>query len=161
MLFDKVFCDDDLFDALLGGDIVHHGEHEFFHDGAKPARADVACNGEFCNSLARAVFKFQLHAVERQQLCILLDDCILRLTQDTNQRRFVEIIQRGDDRQSAHKLGNQPVLDDVMRIDIPIDAARSLFLLRFNLAAETDGLSALPLFDDLRKPIKCFRCESE
>ena len=142
MLFDKFFCDDDFFDAFFGGDIVHHGEHKLLHDGAKSACADIARNSKLGDGLTSAVRKLQLNAVQREQFGILLDDRILRLAQDADERRFVEIVQRRDDRQSAHQLGNQTVFDDVMRIDVAVNACRRLFFLRLDLAAEADRLAA-------------------
>ena len=60
-------------------------------------------------------------------LLVLLDQRVLRLDEDLDQRGLVELVERRDDRQAADELGNQAELDQVFGLDSRsrlVDAAR-------------------------------------
>ena len=66
----------------------------------------------------RALGELELHAVHLEELLVLLDQAVLRLGEDVDQRVLVELVQRGDDRQAADELGDQAELEQVLRLHL-------------------------------------------
>ena len=64
------------------------------------------------------VGEFQADIVELELPLILLDQCVLRLGQDRDQRRLVELVQRADDRQAADEFGDQAVMDQILGLEL-------------------------------------------
>ena len=62
--------------------------------------------------------ELELDAFHVEQALELLGDRVLRLGEDLDQRRFVELLERRDDRQAADELGNQTELDQILRLDV-------------------------------------------
>jgi hypothetical protein len=63
---------------------------------------------------------------------------VLRLGQDLLQRCFVEVAERRDHRQAADELGDQAVLEQILRLDLAEDFAGAAILRRDDLGAEAD-----------------------
>jgi hypothetical protein len=53
-----------------------------------------------------------------EELLVLLDQRVLGLDEDLDQRRLVEFLQRGDHRKAADQLGNEAELDQVLRLHL-------------------------------------------
>ena len=68
----------------------------------------------------------QLHIVHRQQFFILLDQTVAGLLQHAHQCILVQVVQHGDDRQTADKLGDEAELDKVVGFDLPQQSLFSL-----------------------------------
>ena len=92
----------------------------------------------------RIVGELQLHILELEEPLILLDDGVLRLGKNLDQRGFVQIVEHADHRQASDELGDQAELDQVLRLR---PAAAS----RYRAAAHGRRLS-LPCLVTGRKP---------
>ena len=66
----------------------------------------------------RLVLEGQLDVLHLEQALILLDQRVLRLGEDLDQRRLVEVLERRDHRQAADELGDQAELQQVLRLDL-------------------------------------------
>ena len=109
---------DDFADLLLVGHRVHQVEHQVFDDHPQAARADLALERRLGDRLERVVGEAQLDVLVLEQLLVLTRDRVARLRQDLDQRRLVELVQRADDRQAADELGDQAVLDQILRLEL-------------------------------------------
>ena len=54
----------------------------------------------------------------REHLLVLLEQRVLRLRENLDQRDLVELLERRHDRQPADELGNQAVLDQVLGLHV-------------------------------------------
>ena len=61
--------------------------------------------------------KHEVDVVELEELLVLLQQRVLRLDEDADQRVLVEAVHRADDRQPADELGDQPELQQVLGQD--------------------------------------------
>ena len=66
----------------------------------------------------RLVAELELGAFHLEQPPVLLGERVLRLGQDRDQRRLVELLQRRDHRQAADELRDQAELDQVLGLDV-------------------------------------------
>ena len=66
----------------------------------------------------RIVTKLEVDAFHVEQFAVLLGERVLRLQQDLDEGILIEFLERRDDRQAAHELGNQPVMDQVLGLDL-------------------------------------------
>src|SRR5205814_9397106 len=96
--------------------------------------------------------ELELHAVELEHLLVLLDERVLGLDQDADQRFLVEAGDRADHRQAADELGDEAELEQVLGEDVL--QHRSLVLLAgsLDLGPEADAAAADPALDDLVQP---------
>ena len=108
----------ELLHSLLAGQVVHQVEHQLFQNHAQAARAHLAVHRFARDAAQRVIGEAQLHVLKLEQPLILLDDRILRLGQDLDQRVFVQIVQHANHGQAADELGNQAELDQVLRLDL-------------------------------------------
>ena len=100
--------------------------------------------------LERVVGEPQLDVLVLEQLLVLTRDRVLRLRQDLDQRRLVELVQRAHDRQAADELGDQAVLDRGPRARAARACApRSRGRMRLDVGLEPHRLLADPPLDDL------------
>ena len=79
----------------------------------------------------------------------MLGQRVARLREDPNQRFGIELFQRGDNGQSAHKLGNQAVLHQILWLQVReclTEVAR--FILAFDLSAKADAALFRTIADD-------------
>ena len=103
---------------LLAGSVVHQVEHQLLDDHPQAARADLALQRRLGDRLERVVGEPQLDVLVLEQLLVLTRDGVARLRQDLDERRLVELVQRADDRQAADELGDEPVLDQIFRLEL-------------------------------------------
>ena len=98
----------------------------------------------------------ELDAFHAEHLLVLLDQRVLRLDQDLDQRRLVELVERRHDRQPADELGNQAELDQVLGLGAR--AAAIVMFLRSSgtrdFGAEADAGLRRALADDLLQPVE-------
>ena len=100
------------------GSLIHQVEHQVLDDHPQAARADLALERRLGDRLERVVGEAQLHVLVLEQLLVLTRDGVARLREDLDERRLVELVQRADDRQAADELGDQAVLDQVLRLEL-------------------------------------------
>src|SRR5690606_21046191 len=98
----------------------------------------------------RILPKLELDALHLEEPLILLRERVLRLRENLDERRFVELLERRNDGQPADELGNQTVLDEVLGLYVVkqlADAARCILAL--DLGHEADAALLRPVHDDL------------
>lgn len=114
-----VLVDGDADDGGVVRHIVHDGHEDVLHHAAQAAGAGLALDGLAGDGMESLVGDVQLHIVHRQQLFILLDQTVAGLFQHAHQRILVQVVQHGDDRQTADQLGDEAELDEVVGFDLP------------------------------------------
>ncbi len=99
--------------------------------------------------MKRLVGKFQLDIFHVEQLGILLDQRILGLDQDLDQRFLVEVGKGRDDRQPADEFGDQAELEQIFRLGRFQDFAGLALVGSGDMRAEADRLALEAVGDDL------------
>src|SRR5690606_6773083 len=141
----------DLADAFQRRQLEHGVQQHRFHDGAQAAGAGLALERAPGNGRERVRADLQLDPLHLEQLAELLGDGVLGLGEDLHQGGLVQLLERGDHRQAADELGDQAVLDQVLRLHLGQQLADvGLALGALDLGAEADaaGVAAAGL-DDL------------
>src|SRR6185312_2698223 len=95
----------------------------------------------------------ELGAVEMEKLLILLDDGVLRLSEDAHQRRAVQIVQRDADGQAANELWDEAKFEQIVGNELRERAVAHLRRLLHRLEAHR-LVAAQPLLDDLVQPLE-------
>src|SRR5207244_5081138 len=81
---------------------------------------------------------------------------LLGLDQNLDQRRFVQLLERSDDRQTADELGNQPELDEVLGLRLAQQHADVLAIVRArDLGTEANAGFRRAVADDLLESVEC------
>ncbi len=88
--------------------VEHRIQQHAFHDGTQAAGAGLAFDGLAGHDAERIVVEGQLDIFHLEQPLILLDQRVLRFGQDPLQRILIEILKRGDNRQTADESGIRP-----------------------------------------------------
>ena len=91
----------------------------------------------------------ELHVLHVEQLLILLDEGVLRLLQDLDQRLGVEILERRDHRQAADEFGDQAELQQILGLALAEHLAGAALVGRGDMGAEADRLALQAVADDL------------
>src|SRR3974390_1890396 len=115
-LADRALGDDAALDLGARRYLEHRVEQRLFDDRFERPRARLAREGELRDRVEAALLEDQLDVVEREELLVLLDERVLRLGEDADDVLLVQVVQRDDDRQAAHELGDEPVLQQVLRL---------------------------------------------
>src|SRR4029079_7771810 len=124
-------------------------------DRAQPARTGLAGERPAGDRAQRELAHFELDAFHAKHFLVLLDQRVLRLDQDLDQRGIVEFLERGDDRQPADELGDQAELDQVFRLGLAQQDADVLAIVRArDLGAEADARLGGALADDLFQAVE-------
>src|SRR6202162_2593571 len=138
---DRALGDQATLDVRTGRDLEHRVEQRLFDDRLQSART--------CASKQRP-----LHVVQREELLVLLDQRVLRLGEDAHDVLLVEVVQRDDDRQAADELRDEPVLQQVLRLELLERLGYRLALDLVVRRPETDRPPADALLDDLLQPVE-------
>src|SRR5437667_421303 len=146
---DDLARDDALLEPLDGRQIVHDLEHHLLQDRAEPARAGPPLERLLRDGRDGVVRKLQADLLEVEVLLVLLDDRVLRLSENPDERRLVEVVERRDDGQPADELGDEPVLQKVLGLDHRQEVAHPAFLAPLDLGAEAHARAPDARFDDL------------
>ena len=113
---DHVLGDLEIADALVRGQMVHEVEHELFKDHAQAAGADLASHGFAGDGAGRILGEMQPDVFVLEEALVLLENGVARLGKDFDERGFIELVENAHDGQAADKLGNETVLDEVLRL---------------------------------------------
>src|ERR1700676_797899 len=149
------FVDDDTRKVGLRWQVVHNVEQYLFQYRAQAPRTGLACERLAGDGAQRRFPDLELDAFHAKHLVILLDQRILGLDQNLNQRCVVEFFQRGDDRQAANELGNQAELDQILGLGLSQQPAQVLAVVGTqHLGAEANPRFGSALADDLLQAIK-------
>ena len=81
-------------DVGAAGQVVHHVEQHLFEDGPQAAGAGAPQERLVGDGLERVVGELQLDVLELEELAVLLDQGVLRLDEDLDERVAVEVATR-------------------------------------------------------------------
>src|SRR6266853_269363 len=150
------FVDDDTRKVGLRRQVIHYVEQHLFQYRAQAPRTGLACERLAGDGAQRRFPDLELDAFHAKHLVVLLDQRILRLDQNLNQCRVVELFQRRDDRQAADELRNQTELDQILRLGLAQKPAQVLAVVGTqHLGAEADARFRGALADDLLQSVEC------
>src|SRR5712664_1489170 len=141
--------DDALLQARQRGQLVHHLEHDLLEHRAQAPRPGAALHRLAGHRGHRVVGELEPHLLELEVLLVLLDDRVLRLAEDADQGRLVQVVQGGDHRQAAHELGDEAVLELVLGLDQGQQLADPAVLAALDLGPEADAGPAHAALHDL------------
>ena len=128
-------------DVGARGDLVHHIQQHVLHDGAQAAGAGLMLEGLACGGADGLLGEDQLHLVQVEELLELLDDGVLRLGHDLDQRVLVQRLQHHRDGEAADELRDQAVGQQILGDHLALGVA--------DLVDHLAGLEAVaaPLID--------------
>ena len=92
-----------------------------------PVLRSIALRAIAPSASSASVRSIRLHL---EQPLILLHQCVLGLGENELQRRLVEILECGDDGQSANEFGDQAILQEILGLDLTEDLAGTAILRR-------------------------------
>src|SRR5205814_4581248 len=121
-----------------------HVEEHLLEDGAQAAGTSTPQQRLLGHGLESILGELELDPVELEELAVLLDQRVLGLDEDAHESLLVEIGYRADDGQTAHELGDEPELEDVLGQDLRQDRAEVLLVGSPDVGAEPDALVADP-----------------
>ena len=132
-------------DAVEARQLEHGVEQDAFHDRAQAARAGLARDRLAAIALQRVLGEVEADVLHLEQPLVLLDQRVLRLGQDLDQRRLVEVLERRDHRQAADEFRDQAELQQILRLDLAQDLAGAALVRAAHVGAEADrgALAAL------------------
>src|SRR5262249_42029857 len=142
----------DLLDVRLAGDVVHHVEHDVLHDRPQPARARLPLECLARDRAPRSVREAQVHAFHLEELLILPSEGVLRLAQDANERRLVQLLQRRDHGEPSDELGDEAELEQVLRLHLFEQSPHGALVPAADVGAEAHALHADAAPDDVVEP---------
>src|SRR5690606_23477717 len=151
-LFHHLPVDDHPADVAAGRDVVHGGEEDLFEDRPQAACARSPLDRLLGDRLERVRGEHQLHAVHLEHAGVLADQGVLRLGENPDQGVLVQVLDRGDDRQTPDELGDQAELDEILGEDLAQQLDGTLLLPGPDLGAEADAPLADPVGDDVLEP---------
>src|SRR5690606_2297246 len=144
--------DDDFLNAFKGWQVVHGLKKDVFHDRTQAPRARLADDGFAGDRRQRILGKCQRDILHLEQTLVLLDERVLRRRQNFNQRLFIEVFERRDNRQTADEFRDQAEFQQIFRLDILQRLADVAIFLRLDSRAEADGGVLAARADDLVEP---------
>src|SRR5216684_593847 len=109
----------------------------------RPARTQV-----------RSLLEHELDIVQREELLVLLDQRVLGLGEDAHDVLLVKVVQRDDDRQAPDELRDEPILQQVLRLQLLERLGHRLALDLVVRRPEPDRAPADALLDNLLEPVK-------
>jgi hypothetical protein len=109
---------DEFLDLLVAGHVVHNVEHQFFEDHTQATRANFALQRLARNLAGRLIGPGDFYAFEIEQARILLQDRVTRASKNIDQRSFVQFVENAEYGQASNKLGDQTVLEKILRFSL-------------------------------------------
>ena len=128
--------------------MVHQVEHQLLEDHAQAARAHLAGHGLAGDGAGRLLRKVQADVFVLEEALVLLEDGVAGLGEDFDQRGFVELVEDAHDGQAADKLGNQAVLDEILRLGSAQQLGVAVGARGGLIGVGIDGAEAQGLFAD-------------
>src|SRR5690242_20250621 len=114
---DGVLVYHDLADVLHGRKVEHDVQQHLLEDGAQAPSARLPRQRLLRDGLQSLRPHFQIHSFHAEEPLILLDEGVLGLRENLDQRLLVEFLQRRHHGQTPDELGNKPILYEVFRLD--------------------------------------------
>src|SRR5262249_38420204 len=87
--------------------------------------------------------------VHLEELLELLHERVFRLREDVDERFLVELVERREHGQAADELGDEPELEEVLRLHLREELAELEVLLRLDVRAEAERALPDPALHDL------------
>src|SRR5438874_1226323 len=153
-LADRAFADDAALDLGTGRDLEHRVEQRLLDDRLERASTGSAQQRQLCDGVEASRLEDELDVVQREELLVLLHERVLGLGEDAHDVLLVKVVQRDDDRQPAHKLGDEPVLEQVLRLHVLEGLGHRLALDLGMRGAEADRAAADALLDHLLEAVE-------
>src|ERR1700693_1453774 len=151
---DRALGDQATLDVRTGRDLEHRVEQRLFDDRLQSARTCASKPRQLRDRIERSFLEHELHVVQREELLVLLDQRVLRLGEDAHDVLLVEVVQRDDDRQAGDGSRDEPVLQQVLRLELLERLGYRLALDLVVRRPETDRPPADALLDDLLQPVE-------
>src|SRR5712691_11202453 len=151
---DRALGDDAALYLRPRGDLEHRVEQRLLDDRLQRARAGAAQQSQLGDRVERALLEHELDVVQREELLVLLHERVLRLGEDADDVLLVEVVQGDDDRQAADELGDEPVLQEVLRLQVLERLGDDALLGAVVRGAESNRPAADPLLDDLLQAVE-------
>jgi hypothetical protein len=118
------------------GQVVHDVEQHLFEDGPQAAGAGAPQQRLVGDGLEGVVGELELDVLELEELLVLLDQGVLRLGEDLDERLLVEVADTGaDDGQAADELGDEAELQQVLGQHLGEEVAEVLLVAALRMSA--------------------------
>src|SRR6266851_962116 len=151
---DRALGDQAALDVGTGWDLEHRVEQRLFDDRLQSARTGAPKQGQLSDRIERSLLEHELDIVQREELLVLLDQGVLGLGEDAHDVLLVKVVQRDDDRQAADELGDESVLQEVLRLQLLERLRHRLALDLVMWRPEPDRAPADALLDNLLQPVE-------
>src|SRR5262249_49227397 len=148
------FRDHHLLDAFEARQVEHGVEQDTFHDRAQSARAGLAVDRLAGNGAQRLLRQREVDRLHLEQPLVLFHQRVLGLGENELERGLVEILERGNDGQSADEFGDQAIFQEVLRRDLTENFTGATIFRRNYLSAEADRGRPSARRDNLLEPIE-------
>src|SRR5215203_161586 len=148
-LGDRLPGNDALGDVAARGQLELDVEEGLLEDRAQAAGAGLSLQRLVSDRLEAVVGEDELDVVELEEALELAGERVARLGQDRGQVIAAELMDCRDHRQAADELGDQAILDQVLRQHLLEPLAGVFFLARGDFSAEADSAVAHPALDHL------------
>src|SRR5688572_18317227 len=149
------FVDHHLADILQRRQLVHRVEQDLLEDGAQAPGAGLARQRALGHRAERRDAHLELDPLHMEQALVLLDEGVLGLGEDLDERVLVELLEGRQHRQAADELRDKPVLDKVFRLDVLQQVVGRLGVGRaLHLGAEADAGLLGAVAHDLPQPVE-------
>src|SRR5688572_5492368 len=140
--------------VIAGWDVEHDIAHDALEHGAQAAGSSAALQCLVRDRAHGVAVEGQTNSLELEDLVVLLEQRVLRLLKNSDQRVFVERLQRDVHRQTADQLGDQTEAQQIFRLDLAQNHALPLGADHAELLAEADLALTGALLDDLLQTIE-------
>src|SRR4029077_21124579 len=114
----RALADQAALDLRSRGDLEHGVEKRLLDDRLQSARTCASKQSQLRYGIERSLLEDELDIVEREELLLLLDERVLGVGEDADDVLLVEVVQGHDDRQAPDELGDEPVLEQVLRLHV-------------------------------------------
>ncbi|QTK78860.1 hypothetical protein AT6N2_C1059 [Agrobacterium tumefaciens] len=140
---DDLVGNDDLAYAFQRRQFEHGVQQDLFHDRAQATGTGLAGDRLAGDFAQRVLVEGQFHIFHLEQALILLDQSVLRLGQDLDQRIFIQVFQRRQNGQTANEFRNEAELHQIFRLQLAQHFAHTPVVFRLDGRTEADrGLFA-------------------
>src|SRR3954469_16410849 len=144
--------DNHFFDPFQPWKIEHGLKQDAFENRTQAPSAGLSLDRFARNRAERFVGKGQFDVFHLEQPLVLFHERVLRIGEDFLQRGLVEILQRRDDREAAHELRDQAILQQILWLHVTEDFTGAAILRRKHLSRKPDRRRTPARGDDLLQP---------
>src|SRR6266851_6431998 len=153
-LADRTLADQAALDLGPRRDLEHRVEQRLLDDRLQSARTCASKQSQLRDGIERALLKDELDVVQREEFLVLLHERVLGLGEDADDVLLVKVVQGHDDRQASDELGDEAVLEQVLRLHVLEGFGNRLALDLRVRRSEPDRAAADSLLDNLLQPVE-------